>query len=175
MSLHVFHFCMRRLETLLEFPKRIYTGEEVKKAKELVDKGYKHRLRAEGSPNFKQKVKQAFQLVKIAGCYDFLRTYIRSIIEIDGLTQLREADATIWTNKYAVENPVDAASLFMQKANHMKEYLEGKLYYGGEAERRSVEKRIEFLKVLKNKSHNKEVIEECERLLKLWDESYLVY
>jgi hypothetical protein len=57
----------------------------------------------------------------------------------------------------------------------MKEYLEGKLYYGGEAERRSVEKRIEFLKVLKSKSDDKEVIKECERLLKLWDESYLVY
>ncbi|NWF86954.1 hypothetical protein HXY32_04000 [Candidatus Bathyarchaeota archaeon] len=104
----------------MEFPKRIYTNGEVKKAKELVDKGYKHRLRAKGSPDFKQKVKQALQLVKTAGCYDFLRTYIRSITEIDGLTQLREADAAIWTNKYAVENPVDAASLFVQKANNMK-------------------------------------------------------
>jgi hypothetical protein len=159
----------------LEFPKRVYTGDEVKIAKELVDKGYKHRLRAKGSPNFKSKVKQALQLVKIAGYYEFLRTYIRTIMEIDGLTQLREADAAIWTNKYAVENPVDAASLFVQKANHMKEYLEGKLYYGGEAERRSVEKRIEFLKKLKDKSREKEVTEECERLLKLWKESYLVY
>jgi hypothetical protein len=159
----------------LEFPERIYTGEEVKKAKELVDGGYKHQLEAKGSPDFKQKIKQTILLVKTAGYYDFLRTYIRSVIEIDGLTQLREADAAIWANKYAVENPVDAASLFVQKANHMKEYLEGKLYYGGEAERRSVQKRIEFLKVLKTKSNDKEVIKECERLLKLWDESYLVY
>jgi hypothetical protein len=159
----------------LEFPERIYTGEEVKKAKELVDSGYKHRLEAKGSPDFKQKIKQTLLLIKTAGYYDFLRTYIRSVIEIDGLTQLREADAAIWANKYAVENPVDAASLFVQKANHMKEYLEGKLYYGGEAERRSVQKRIEFLKVLQSKSDDKEVIKECERLLKLWDESYLVY
>lgn len=159
----------------MEFPKRVYTGDEVKIAKELADKGYKHSLRTKGSPNFKQKVKQTLQLVKIAGYYEFLRTYIRSIIEIDGLTQLREADATIWANKYAVENPVDAASLFVQKANHMKEYLEGKLYYGGEAEKRSVGKRIEFLKVLKSKSSDKKVIEECERLLKLWEESRLVY
>ena len=155
----------------MDFPKRVYTVEEVKKAKELIDEGYKHRLRVKGSLNFKQKVKQVIKLVKTAGYYDFLRTYIRSIIEIDGLTQLREADAGIWVNKYAVENPVDAASLFIQKSNHMKEYLEGKLYYGGEAEKRSVEKRVEFLEVLKKKSRKKEVKEECERLLSSWSES----
>jgi len=155
----------------LDFPKRVYTVEEVKKAKELIDEGYRHRLRVKGSLNFKQKVKQVIKLVKTAGYYDFLRTYIRRIIEIDGLTQLREAEAAIWANKYAVENPVDAASLFVQKADHMKEYLEGKLYYGGEAEKRSVEKRIEFLEVLKRKSQEKEVRDECERLLKFWSES----
>lgn len=155
----------------MEFPKRIYTGEELKKAKELIDKGYKHRLKVKGSPIFKQKVSQALKLIKAVGYYDSLRTYIHSIIEIDGLTQLREAEAAIWANKYAVENPVDAASLFIQKSNHMKEYLEGKLYYGGEAEKRSVEKRIEFLKTLKKKSRKKEVKEECERLLSSWSES----
>jgi hypothetical protein len=159
----------------LEFPKRIYTGEEVKKAKELIDKGYKHRLRVKGSSIFKQKANQVLKLVKTAGYYEFLRAYIRCIVEIDGFTQLREAEAAIWANKYAVENPVDAASLFVQKANHMKEYLEGKLYYGGEAEKRSVAKRIEFLKVLKERSRENEVKEECVRLLKLWHESSLVY
>ena len=155
----------------MEFPKRIYTTEEVKKAGELVKKGYKHRLRVKGSPSFKQKVKQALKLVKTAGYYNFLRTYLRSIVEIDGLTQLREADAAIWANKYAVENPVDAASLFIQKANHMKEYLEGKLYFGGGAETRSVQKRIKFLRTLKKKSRKKEITEECERLLRSWSES----
>jgi hypothetical protein len=155
----------------LEFPKRIYTGEELKKAKELIDKGYKHRLKVKGNPIFKQKVSQALKLIKAVGYYDSLRTYIRSIIEIDGLTQLREAEAAIWANKYAVENPVDAASLFIQKANHMKEFIEGKLYFGGEAEKRSVEKRIEFLKALKRKSRKKEVRDECERLLSSWSES----
>ena len=159
----------------MEFPKRIYTDEEVKKAKKLIDKGYKHRLRVKGSPIFKQKANQALKLVKTANYYEFLRTYIRRIAEIDGFTQLREAEAAIWANKYAVENPVDAASLFVQKANHMKEYLEGKLYYGGEAEKRSVVKRIEFLKVLKERSLENEIKEECVRLLKLWDESSLVY
>ena len=140
----------------MEFPKRIYTGEELKKAKELIDKGYKHRLKVKGSPIFKQKVSQALKLIKAVGYYDSLRTYIHSIIEIDGFTQLREAEATIWANNYAVENPVDAASLFVQKANHMEEFIEGKLYFGGEAEKRSVEKRIEFLKALKKKSRKKE-------------------
>jgi len=155
----------------LEFPRRIYTSEEVKKAKKLIDKGYKHRLRVKGSPIFKQKVKQALELVKTAGYYDFLRTYIGGIVEIDGLTQLREAEASIWANNYAIENPVDAASLLVQKANHMKEYLEGKLYYGGEAEKRSVKKRIDFLKMLKKKSRKKEVKKECEKLLNSWSES----
>jgi hypothetical protein len=159
----------------LDFPKRIYTEEEVNKARELIEKGYKHSLRAEGSPAFKQKVKRALGLVKAAGYYDFLRTYIRKVEEIDGLTQLRQAEAAIWANMYAVENPVDAASRFVQKANHMKEYLEGKLYYGGAAEKRSDEKRIEFLKVLKAKSQEEQVREECERILNLWRESYLVY
>jgi len=155
----------------LEFPKRIYTTEELEKAGELVKKGYKHHLRVKGSLVFKQKVRQALKLIKTAECYNFLRTYIRSVVEIDGLTQLREADASIWANKYAVQNPVDAASLFIQKANHMKEYLEGKLYFGGAAETRSVQKRIEFLETLKKKSRNKQVKEECDRLLKSWRES----
>ena len=159
----------------MKFPERVYTAEEVKTAKELIDKGYKHRLTVKGSLNFKQKVSQTLKLVKTAGYYEFLRTYIRQIIEIDGITQLRETEVVIWANKFAVENPVDAASLFIQKTNQMKEYIEGELYYGGTAEKRSVEKRIEFLESLKNKSEKKEVKEECERLLKMWEDSSLAY
>lgn len=150
--------------------KRVKTEEDIKK-KEFTGNGCKHRLRVKGSPEFKAKAREALKLVKTAGYYDFLRTYIREISEIDGFTQLREAEATIWANKYAVANPVDAASLFVQKANHMKEYLEGKMYFGGEAERRSIQKRIEFLEALKSKSRKREVKEECERLLKSWAES----
>ena len=159
----------------MKFPERVYTAKEVKTAKELIDKGYKHLLTAEGSPSFKQKVAETLELVKTAGYYEFLRTYVRQIIEIDGLTQLRETEATIWANKFAVENPVDAASLFIQKASQMKEYLEGELYYGGSAEKRSIEKRIGFLQVLQNKSADKKVKEECKRLLKMWEESSLAY
>jgi len=159
----------------LEFPERVYTEKEVKTARELVKKGYKHSLTVEGSQNFKQKVNQALELVKTAGYYEFLRTYIRKIIEIDGLTQLRETEAAMWANKFAVENPVDAASLLIQKANHMKEYLEGELYYGGNAEKRSVEKRIKFLEVLKNKSPDESVKEECARLLQMWEDSSIAF
>jgi hypothetical protein len=154
---------------------RIYTEDEVSRAREFIEKGFKHSLKFLGSLAFRQKARRAVELVKVAGYYDFLRTYIRTVKEIDGLTQLRQADAAIWANIYAVENPVDAASLFVQKANQMKEYLEGKLYYGGAAERRSDEKRKEFLRALEAKSRDEGVKEECERILKLWREGYLVY
>ena len=159
----------------MDFPERIYTTEEHKKAKELIDKGYKHRLSVEGSLDFRQRVYRVLELVKIADYYELLRTYIRKIIEIDGLTQLRETEAAIWANKFAVENPVDAASLFVQKTFHMKQYIDGELYYGGSSEKRSVEKRMEFLETLKNKSREKDVIEECERLLQMWKDSSLAY
>jgi hypothetical protein len=159
----------------LKFPERVYTAKEVKTARELINKGYKHSLTVEGSSNFKEKIRQVLELVKTAGYYEFLRTYIRQIIEIDGLTQLRETEAAIWANKFAVDNPVDAASLFVQKTNQMKEYVEGELYYGGIAEKRSVEKRIEFLEILKEKSLDESVKEECARLLKMWEDSALAY
>ncbi len=134
------------------FPERVYTIEEHEKARNQLNKGYKHDLKISGSPTFEMKVNQALDLLKTADYYEFLRTYIRQIMEIDGLTQLRETEVAIWANKFAVENPVDAASLFVQKAYSMKEYLEGELYYGGAAEKRSVEKRIEFLRLLKEKT-----------------------
>lgn len=160
---------------MLEFPERVYTEEEVKTARSLIEKGYRHEVQINGSKDFKKKVEKTSLLIKTAGLYDFFRTYIRSIKEIDGLTQLRQSEAEIWTNQYAVENAVDAASLFVQKANQMKEYIEGKLYYGGEAERRSFQKRKEFLELLKKRSDNKKIADECERLLKMWKESSLVY
>ena len=158
-----------------DFPDRIYTTEEVKTAKTLIDHGYKHNLTVEGSSDFKEKVNKTLELIKTAGSLEFLRAYIKKIMEIDGITQLRETEVIIWANKFAVENPVDAASLFIQKAYQMKEYLEGELYYGGNAEKRTVTKRIEFLQVLKYKSNDENVKEECERLLQMWKESSLAF
>src|SRR5512137_2030341 len=157
----------------MKFPEKVYTKTEHKTAKRLIDQGYKHDLGFEGEPDFKLKVARIIELIKTAGYYDFFRTYIKQIKEIDGLTQLRETEVAIWANKFAVENPVDAASLFIQKAYHMKEYLEGELYYGGNAEKRSVTKRIEFLQTLKDKTSDKDVKAECERLLEMWKESSL--
>ena len=157
----------------MSFPEKIYTVQEVKTAKKLIDQGYKHKLNVKGTEEFKQKISRILELVKTAGYYDFLRTYIRQIIEIDGLTQLRETEAAIWANKFAVENPVDAASLFIQKTYHMKQYLDGELYYGGSSEKLTVEKRIDFLEELKSKTAEKAVKDECERLLKMWEESSL--
>jgi hypothetical protein len=159
----------------LSFPDRVYTIKEVQEAKAFVDQGYKHEVTVEGTPSFTEKVNQTLNLIETAGCKDFFRTYIRKIMEIDGLTQLRETEVAIWANKFAVENPVDAASLFVQKAYHMKEYLEGALYYGGNAEKRSNEKRIEFLKALKDKSSDSTVKDECTRLLDMWAGSSLSF
>jgi hypothetical protein len=55
----------------------------------------------------------------------------------------------------------------------MKEYLEGEVYYGGASEKRTVQKRIEFLETLKSKTADAKVKEECERLLEMWRESSL--
>ena len=157
----------------MDFPEKVYTETEHKRAKKLIDEGYKHELTVEGEPDFKQKVNRILELIKTAGYYDFFRTYIRQIKEIDGLTQLRETEVAIWANKFAVENAVDAASLFIQKAYHMKQYIDGELYYGGTSEKQTVEKRIDFLKALKNKADDNKVKEECERLLQMWAESSL--
>ncbi len=159
----------------MSFPQKLYTTKEVCAAKELINQGYKHELSVDGSTDFKSKVNQALDYLKTAGYYDFLRTYVKEITEIDGITQLRETEVSIWANQYAVDNPVDAASLLVQKAFSMKEYLDGELYYGGNAEKRSVVKRIEFLQALKEKTADPAVKEECQRLLDLWAESSLSF
>jgi hypothetical protein len=159
----------------MSFPEKIYTTKEVCAAKELINKGYKHKLSVDGSDEFITKVNQAIDYLKTAGYYDFFRTYVKDIKEIDGMTQLRETEVAIWANKFAVDNPVDAASLLVQKAFSMKEYLDGELYYGGNAEKRSVVKRVEFLQTLKDKSSDAAVKEECQRLLDLWSESSLSF
>jgi len=158
----------------MEFPNRVYTVDEVKKARELIKKGYKHRLKIKGDTDFKRKVRNALKHLKTTKHYDLLRTYIREIVEIDGLSQLREAEAALWLNKYAVEDSVDAASFIVQKAYQMKDFIDGELYFGGEAELRTVQKRIEFLEKLKEKSRKPEVKKRCEKILKLWTDSMLL-
>jgi hypothetical protein len=86
----------------VSFPDRVYTTDEVKAAKTLVDQGYKHDLIVEGAPEFRKQVNQTLELIKTAGYYDFLRSYIRKIMEIDGIAQLRETEVALWANKFAI-------------------------------------------------------------------------
>jgi hypothetical protein len=151
------------------FPERVYTVEEVKRAGVLIAKGYKHRLRVVGSQDFKRKVREALKLIKAAKYYNFLRTYIRQIREIGGLSQLREAEVAIWANKYAVADPIEAAGFIIQKAQQMKDFIEGKLYYD-KGEMGAVEKRIEFLETLRDTSKDQAIKKKCEENLKRWAE-----
>jgi len=153
----------------MDFPERVYTTEEVKKARSLIEKGYKHNLKAKGSPDFVAKVEKALQLIKTAGYYDFLRTYIRVIREISGLSQLREQEAAIWFNVKALDDPVDDAGFIIQKTQQMKDFIEGRLYYET-AEIRAVNKRIEFLETLRDKTDDPAIKSKCEEQLKRWKE-----
>ena len=154
----------------MEFPKRVYTLEEVERARELIKKGHKHRLKIKGSPDFKQKIKMALKLIKIAQYYDFLRTYIKQVIEIDGFSQLRESESLVWVNKYAVEDPIEGAGFLIQKAHQMKDYIEGRLYYD-KGEINAVRNRIKFLEALEDKSKNQNIKKKCKESLKRWTET----
>ena len=141
---------------------------------DLIEKGYKHRLKVKGSEKFKEQIQKVMKLIKTAGDYDFLRTYVRQIEEIEGLSQLHEADAAIWANMPMLADAVDAASYIMQKTWQMKDYIEGQLYYGTE-EMSLVGKRIEFLEKLKEKSRSKDVKNKCDALLKKWSDSTMMF
>ena len=151
------------------FPERVYTKEEVKKARTLIEKGYKHDLKAKGSPEFVAKVEEALKLIKTAGYYEFLRTYIRGIREIEGLSQLREQEAAIWFHVKALDDPVDDAGFMIQKTQQMKDFIEGRLYYET-AEIRAVNKRIEFLEALRDKTDDPAIKSKCKQQLKRWKE-----
>jgi len=158
----------------LSFPERVYTQAEVDKARELIQKGYKHSLVIEGSPPFKEKMRQVMELIKTADYYDFLRTFIRSIVEMEGFSQLREADAAIWANMTMLNDPVDAASYIVQKAQQMRDYVEGRLYYE-KGEMAAIKKRLEFMKALKAKSSDPSIQRRCDELLKKWEDTRMQF
>jgi hypothetical protein len=149
----------------------VYTQEEVLLARVFIEKGYRHRLKLVGSKVFKDKVRKSLKLVKIAGYYDFLRTYIRTIREINGFAQLRESEASIWSNFYTVEDEVNAACFFIQKASQMKYYIEGKMYYGHIGETNAINDRLKFLKTLTKKIREPRIICKCENILRYWNDS----
>jgi hypothetical protein len=153
----------------MDFPERIYTKEEVKLARELIEQGYKHELQIDGSSEFITKVGKALDLIATAGYCDFVQTYIRIIKEISGLSQLREEDAAIWFHLKALDDPVDDAGFIIQKTQQMKDFIEGKPYYET-AEIKAVNKRKEFVDTLKNKTNDPEIKKKCEENLKRWSE-----
>ena len=153
------------------FPERVYTQEEVERARRLIRAGHRHRLTVAGSPPFRAKVEEALSLIRTAQMYDFLRTYIREVAEVQGLSQLREADAAVWANSYAVADPLEAAGYLIQKAQQMRDYLEGRPYFGGAGEASAVKERIRFLEELKRKTDDHTIRRRCEEALRLWDES----
>ena len=161
-------------DRFLVFPERVYTQEEVDKARELVQKGYKHALVIEGSGQFKDKMRQVLELIKVADYYDFVRTFIREIIEIEGFSQLHESDVAFWANMSMLDDVVNAASYVVQKAQQMKDYLYGNLYYGT-GETTAIEKRLEFLRTLQVRSESKEIKARCAQLLKEWADTRLQF
>lgn len=158
----------------MEFPERVYTQEEVNRARELIRKGYKHTLSIRGSQLFKDKMEVVLELIRTADYYDFLRTYIRQIVEMEGFSQLHEADAAVWANLSTLVDPVDAASYIVQKAQQMRDYLEGNLYYGT-GEMVAIEKRLEFINALKTKSNSEKIRKRCEELLKKWADTKMQF
>ena len=155
------------------FPRRIYTVTEFEMARNALAQGYRHRLKLDGSLEFKNKIKTILKHIRSAGYYDFLRTYIRKLCEVKGLSQLREADATIWLNRYVVENSVEGARFIIQKTEQMKEFLDGNLYYNS-GESRAVEKSIIFLEKLRTSIKDQELMVKCEEVLKNWKEAKIV-
>lgn len=155
----------------VDFPETLFSIEDLKRAKKLIADGYRHKIRVIGSSEFKRGVDASLKLIEEAGYGDFLRSYMRAIMERRGFSQLREAEASLWANKYTVEDPIEAASFFVQKAQQMKMFLEGIEHFTGEGESIAIKKRIEFLKDLKERTSDSKVKEECERKLKLWEES----
>ena len=153
----------------MDFPERVYTKEEVKQARELTENGYKHDLTVKGSPKFVAKVEDPLKLIKTAGYYDFLRTYIKVIREIGGLSQLREQEAAIWFNVKALDDPIDNAGFIIQKTQQMKDFIEGRLYYET-AEIRAVNKRIEFIETLRKKTDDPGIKKKCIENLEKWNE-----
>lgn len=151
----------------MKFPERIYTVDEFMAARQSIQEGHRHRLEISGSLDFRERVAEIVTLIETAGYYDFLRTYIRRIAEIGGVSQLREADATIWLSTYLLRNPVEGARFIVQKAHQMKAYLAGRVYYIL-GERHAVQKSVEFLRALKARLRDEAMRALCEDVLTQW-------
>jgi hypothetical protein len=68
---------------------------------------------------------------------------------------------------------VEGARFIIQKAQQMKDYLDGKQYYD-KGEMVAVKKSIEFLKVLESKRINEDLKQQCIDSLKQWTEERIL-
>ncbi len=159
----------------MKFPEKIYSVEDLKLARELVEKGFKHKIEIIGEESFVNRVKETFKLLETAGYMDFVRSYIRRIEEKGGFSQLRESELTIWANKYTVSDLVEAASLWVQKAEQVRLFLNGIAHYSGDAEEAAIKKRIDFLKKLMRKTEDPKIKRKCREKLRMWFEGSLLY
>lgn len=151
----------------VKFPDRVYTAEEIQLAQRHIGEGYKHRLKVVGSDVFRKNVERILSFMRVAEYYDFFRTYIRSVVEIDGIGQLREYEAAIWANAHNVGDPVEGARFFVQKAYQMKSYMEGKPYHE-HGETVAIQKSLEFLEELEKRCKDNDLQRKCEEALRLW-------
>jgi len=155
----------------VDFPITLYSAEDLDKARKLIANGYRHELRVIGRSEFKRRVEATLKLIEEAGYDDFFRSYLKVIRESRGFSQLRETEASLWANIYTVEDSVEGASYFIQKAEQMKMFLEGIIHFTGEGESLATKKRVEFLRALREKTRDSRVRKECEKKIKLWEES----
>jgi len=160
--------------TSKKFPEYIRSPEDLDNARRLIESGYRHRLEIRGSGEFRRLIEEALSIIDEAGYGDMFRAYIRRIEEVDGFTQLREAEATLWICKYMLNDIVSGASVMVQKAYQMKRYLEGKPYYGPKGEMWTTKKRFEFLRKLRDRTKRSWVKQQCERLLREWEEPLVI-
>ena len=147
------------------FPERLMTREEIERALELIRAGYRHEIEVRGSEGFVRAVGEALRLVDLAGYGDDVRAYIRAVVEVEGFSQLRPEEATVWVNSQAARNPVLLASLLVQKALQMRFYLEGRPFYGHICEIKTTQARYEFVRKLKEKCDDERVKRLCDEIL----------
>ena len=157
----------------MNFPNRIYTIEEFIRARKSIAEGNIHCLKVIGQSTFKSRVREIVSLIKKTEDYNFLQIYIRKICEIEGMSQLRETEATIWLNKYVINNPIESARFIIQKTYQMKAYLDGEKYYL-KGELPAINASINFLQKLEEKLINEKMKIKCKESIKQWTEDTIL-
>jgi hypothetical protein len=151
----------------LDFPERIYTRDELSMARKAIAEGHKHELVVTGEPVFKELVTKILELIDLTNYGELLRTYIREIHQIDGISQLRETDASIWLNTLITEDSIEAARFVVQKTFQMQAYIEGRAWYIlGELP--AVRSSVEFLRKLREQLKDSELKARCDREIEEW-------